>query len=837
MIFVVLSVLCLLPSQAWAFSVVDNQYFKAPLTDHSIYYLGQLFGTVGNVLHGNNFLLSIIFARLNTAMWLFAGMIASYFTVKSVIKTAMEGKILGEQGNYWLAARVITGVLALLPKFNGYSFVQVVVMWVVVQSIGLADQTWNAALDYFSAGGTFYSSGLPAAGGKVDTAAEAKLFQETLTDSASMLNAAVCMYSLQKQAMDTHKQRGLPPPSFPSPFADPNLIQWGNNDYPTACGFHTLNNATPDGAKVIKTAAMIQATMDTMALAKHIVDETRITDGNLVTSCTDCKESDALASIAREYANNIKLAWPLPAESNAQTAFNRRMDKARAEGWIMAGAYYNDLINASSSTTTNGWVGHPYRFPLENNPGLVFNGIGAADTVPQWQALTTPVKDTYSVLLLNPNPNVKQYFVNVRAYYTQAANKRMTPSAQSQLRDKTQNAMDNQIFHHGPENQYLVAAGTVGFSQFLEMFGVHIGWNKPVTAFNVIDEDVKHLINGAIKAWDKAVLPTGATGQDAYIDPLTRARQLGQGLISTALTFWQDVTQHTFNILTVSAATMSGAMALLAVALAYAGMPGGQSIIGRDISTVFNTGMQMGFQIMTSRVFWYLPLGAAISTPMFIIGASLGAYLPLIPFIVFTFAVIGWFISVLEAMVAAPLVAFGMTHPEGHDVLGKTEQGLMLLLALFIRPVCMIIGLLIGIVLIFLGTELFDMGYLDLILNLLKDSQQVLNKLMGVDGAFTVLVIMMIFLVIYTFILIAIVNQCMTAIYVLPDKIMRWIGVPPESSTVSAMVEQTKSGTEGKMGEGAQAGAGMGGEIRHSGIQPQATQHKAKDQGGATLNT
>jgi defect-in-organelle-trafficking protein DotA len=161
----------------------------------------------------------------------------------------------------------------------------------------------------------------------------------------------------------------------------------------------------------------------------------------------------------------------------------------------------------------------------------------------------------------------------------------------------------------------------------------------------------------------------------------------------------------------------------------------------------------------------------------------------------------------------------------------------MLLFALFIRPVSMIIGLLVGIMLIFLGTELFDAGYIDLVLNLLTDSQNVLNKLTGVDGAFTILVITMIFLVIYTFILVALVNQCMTAVYVLPDKIIRWIGMPPESSDIGAMVEQTKSGTESKMGEGAQAGAGMGGEMRHSGIQPQAAKHEAKKQGGTDMKT
>ena len=827
----------LLPLGTRAASITDTQYFDAPLTDKSMAYLGQLFGTVGNVIHGNNFLLATVFAKLNTAMWIFAAVIASYYMVKSVIKTGMEGKVLGEQGNYWLAARTISGVLILLPKFNGYSFIQVIVMWVVVQGIGLADQTWNAALDYFNTGGTFYSVDLPGNGSSADVDAENKLFTEVLSDSASMLNAAVCMYSLQQQAFNLSKTKNLPAPHFPDPFSEPNSIRWGSSDYPSACGFYALNNATPDSAKVIKTAAMLQTAISIMSLAEYIVNSQRVTDKQTVTVCTNCLEANILGSIAREYVNTIKQAWPaIPTDS----AFGKTIQQARAEGWIMAGSYYNDLININAAPSNNGWVGHPYRFELDPKyQGIIFNNVDTANTIPNWQSLTSPLKDNNSIELLSVSNAVKQYFVNVRAYYTQAQNNKtinnnaINPGVNTDVSNQIA-SMEAQIFPQKIDTSPSFDVKGMTVSPF---FFLPKSWTRPVTAFDVIDQDIKHLIIGSMEVWSKAVLPRGASGQDSYLDPITRSRHLGQGLISVALTFWQNVTQHTFNFLVGSAATMTGLMAASAAALSFLGIPGQQSIPGRNITVVLNTGMQMGFQIMTSHVFWYLPLGAAISTPLFIIGASLGVYVPLIPFIVFTFAVMGWFISVLEAMVAAPLVAFGMTHPEGHDVLGKTEQGIMLLFALFIRPACMVIGLLVGIILVFLGTELFDAGYLDLFLSLLRDSQHVLSKLAGVDGAFTILIIAMIFLVIYTFILVAIVNQCMTAVYVIPDKIMRWIGVPPESSGIGAMMEQTKAGAESKMGEGAQAGSGMGGDMRHSGIQPQTAQHQAKKQGGADMKS
>ena len=63
------------------------------------------------------------------------------------------------------------------------------------------------------------------------------------------------------------------------------------------------------------------------------------------------------------------------------------------------------------------------------------------------------------------------------------------------------------------------------------------------------------------------------------------------------------------------------------------------------------------------------------------------------PYLLYIFGAIGWMIGVAESLVAAPLVAMGLTHPEGHDLLGKAEQSLMLMLGIFIQTATMLIGL------------------------------------------------------------------------------------------------------------------------------------------------
>ena len=57
-------------------------------------------------------------------------------------------------------------------------------------------------------------------------------------------------------------------------------------------------------------------------------------------------------------------------------------------------------------------------------------------------------------------------------------------------------------------------------------------------------------------------------------------------------------------------------------------------------------------------------------------------------------------------MLAAPLVAFGLTHPEGHDFLGEAKQGAILLLGVFLRPVLMVIGLIAGMILSYVALRI-----------------------------------------------------------------------------------------------------------------------------------
>ncbi|MDI1352681.1 MAG: type IVB secretion system protein DotA, partial [bacterium] len=106
-----------------------------------------------------------------------------------------------------------------------------------------------------------------------------------------------------------------------------------------------------------------------------------------------------------------------------------------------------------------------------------------------------------------------------------------------------------------------------------------------------------------------------------------------------------------------------------------------------------------------------MPLILAWVGVMVTVGFTTSYYVPILPYMIFTFGSIAWLISVIEAMVAAPIVALGVTHPEGHDAFGKGEAAIMILMNVFLRPAMMIIGYISGIALCYVGVWILNAGF------------------------------------------------------------------------------------------------------------------------------
>ena len=197
-----------------------------------------------------------------------------------------------------------------------------------------------------------------------------------------------------------------------------------------------------------------------------------------------------------------------------------------------------------------------------------------------------------------------------------------------------------------------------------------------------------------------------------------------------------------------------------------------------------------------------MPLLLAWMGTMVALGFVTAYYVPFLPYMIFTFGAIGWLMAVIEAMVAAPIVALGITHPEGEGPFGKGEQAIMILMNVFLRPALMIVGYIAAIILSYVGIWVINAGFSRVVMFIQGDpnapglAQQIKNAATmpstpsptnqmatssvgyggwaGIYGFFFSILI-------YTTMYLTVVQKSFTLITSLPDKVLRWIGGQPET--------------------------------------------------------
>ncbi len=173
---------------------------------------------------------------------------------------------------------------------------------------------------------------------------------------------------------------------------------------------------------------------------------------------------------------------------------------------------------------------------------------------------------------------------------------------------------------------------------------------------------------------------------------------------------------------------------------------------------------------------------------LLIAGAVLAYVVPAIPFIRFVFGILGWLLSVIEAVLAVTVFcAAHVTRGEGDRLMIEgTKQGWLLLPALILRPVLMLFGLVLGYFLFLAVMGLFNEIWLPRINDM--------TQLSGLDLIdFTAL------MVLYVMVAYGIVNACFKAIDLLPNAVLEWIGGSGRGDDDSDRTIGTASGGFGRM--------------------------------------
>ncbi|MCF8028888.1 MAG: DotA/TraY family protein [Desulfobacteraceae bacterium] len=154
----------------------------------------------------------------------------------------------------------------------------------------------------------------------------------------------------------------------------------------------------------------------------------------------------------------------------------------------------------------------------------------------------------------------------------------------------------------------------------------------------------------------------------------------------------------------------------------------------------------------------------ALLAPVFLLGLTLAYYLPAVPFLVWTVALIGWIIMVLEAMVAGPVWAAMHASPDGEGIAGdRGSQGYLLFLQILLRPVLMVIGFFFALLMIHVIGHVG--GMFTVFFHGLAAEEAVVGPITAAAGIF-----------IGSILMVVLVHKSFHLIFVLPEHLNDWFG-------------------------------------------------------------
>lgn len=305
-------------------------------------------------------------------------------------------------------------------------------------------------------------------------------------------------------------------------------------------------------------------------------------------------------------------------------------------------------------------------------------------------------------------------------------------------------------------------------------------------------------------------------------DPISKLQLLGHVMVDQSLSYFTDMKALLISIgvaYGVSSAITAGLSTVASVG-SFMGMLTGVTILGGVLNSI-NSTLE---SVTRSLVSGDMTMGMAIFLPVLVTGLTLTVYIPLIPYMLFLFGVISWLISVVCLMFAAPIICFLMLWSgasQENPLLSKeAEAFVMQLLAAFVRPTLMIAGLVVGIILATVSIDLLNYGFSAIMTNSVlgkasatfKDAGLTdIKKIESLGG-----------IVVYTFIMISVVNMCFSTIHSLYTEVMRIVGVQVGQAGGEAekYMQEVKTGAEAfgsAAGAGAKAGAETGKDIKAAG--------------------
>lgn len=697
----IIFLLAMLAAPAWAANsgaASGLHAFTPPPGDLSVDFLHQVFGTApdGVGLGGAGTIIAAMMAVFNLAVLSLAMLFVGYTTVVGTVNSAQDGVLLGKKmSSAWVPIRTVAGSALLLPLASGFSLIQMGVLWLAVQGVGVADAAWKAGMTAFGQTGSIGQISVP----------------DARPLAANVLRSEVCMAIMNKTYEATGRKERIvaikpgasaAQNSLYNSVAVQNLSQFGARagfEYrwqsdtrpgPAACGSlawetgqiqmvrgQAINNDNPTGSKVADAARAKIMAAHTQAV-DAMVNELRPVAQQIAIS-NRRPTAGVIEKAALNYSNAVAIAAKAAVDASPDAAREAFIQHAETGGWILAGTWYNHLLQLQDAVQS------------------------AANVIPI--SHTVRIEDM----------EVSETLISYRdaMAFTEEYLKDRSASPRKSYEESIEDAKS---FRSADDVWRILS---VPFMSALDAITQHISGSNT--------------------------------------SPLMQLRDTGNTIISAGF-------------------------AIKAAAFAMAGLAG-SNVSELTVGNVFN--LSDALKTTTSTIEW-------LSAALWGLGAMLAFYLPAVPAFIWGTAVLRWLASVAEAVLAAPLMAAFIIHPDGSETVGRAGPGMMLILAMVMQPVLLVCAFGFSVLMVYVAGVLVNMMFIGMVAGATQGS---------LVGPISVLA----YTSIYVAMMVMAMHACFSLTQAVPDNAMKFVG--SVAGAVGIGQHQTDKATSGL--ESGAAGAGL----------------------------
>jgi defect-in-organelle-trafficking protein DotA len=745
--------------------------FTVSPTDMSQQYLGLIFGsTVGAInliAASNNVTLSLMFQNFNFIIVTIGAVVLGYLAVISTVNTAREGKAMGEKISMWVPLRALFGMLMMVPgPSSGYSVVQMTVLWIVLNGIGAANSVWNVVAAELSQG-----IGIQGAQVQLPSTSQPTVLVQ------GVLYANTCLHSINNM---TDLLQGPGPltqygpvsvypvlgPAPKQPTVDPTNPNHLTLTQTASVNIGLAGQGAPAALTTLCGQLNLSVTLDNMVTGNNGAPGNTFNFATLAQTMTVKIAAvqamfnvlDPAAQALASTATGAQYAPPDPGYLNAAVqAYTGQIVPIAVVGGMQVSAGANAASWATNPVAAGNAVTGAYQ--QLQQAGWIHAGSFYYTMV----SATSPKIDS-SAISLPTTSNIPLPMNNFAAG-------QQVPASWTTVNGSTNTAITSLLdsTHLGQLNmglknvaQYVLQQASYTPNPQLTPQAISTGNATLDGLVQFIENNIQTPIITGIQNMMTGTNNNSGNYQPLTFtqDPLVSMAQFGSGLMWAAEGATLGIIALGFLL------TLAGSVVSCISPLPFALI----TLVGQITLPMF-----MAFGLLWTA------------------GATFGIYAPLIPYLVFTTSAFSWMIAVIEAMVGAPLIALGLVHPSGEE-LGKAESALVILANVFLRPTLMVFGFVLGASLLRAGIALVNYGFLPALISSTIPSMLSILVVLGL----------------YTGLIVSMISQSFSLIYLLPNQIMRWMGGQAESSDPSNMVKDAKASGDTMAKEGGQKGIEAG---------------------------